>query len=158
MPRRAWAWAAVRKWWTWPCLARASCDALLRGPFGVENVRDRGVDPLPELVVRVYELHADAGQRAALIRLRLGDPMHDHPARGDRVGAAGKLHLYLHHRLQRRGIFGVHEHASGADVRGILEDEILHGGEADREPDVVAGKSAPRIVMRMERHRADRLG
>src|SRR5882672_7063790 len=157
MPRRRWAWAAVRKWWTWPCLARASSDALLRGPFGIENVRDSGVDPLPELVVRVHELHADAGERAALLRLLLGDPMHDHPARRDGVRAAGKLHLHLHHRLQRRGILGVHEYASGADVRGVLEHEVLNVSEADGEPDVVAGKGAPRVFLRVERHGTDRL-
>ena len=49
----------------------------------------------------------------------------------------------------------MHEYATRADVRGVLQDEVLHRREAHREVRVVAGERAAPVFVRMQRHRAD---
>jgi len=104
-------------------LGRASCEPVLTLPFFVENVRDRGVDPLPELVVRVHELHADAGERA-----RCSASCFVTDARSSRAPGRDRRRREAPSPpappSSAEGILGVHEHAAGADVRGVLEHEI----------------------------------
>jgi len=94
--------------------------------------RDELVDALPETVVALHELHADARLRSALRSFLGGYPVHDDGFSLD-GGAARQLQGDVHQGIHRRRLCGPDEQAPGADVRRVLAPESVDAAEPHRE-------------------------
>jgi hypothetical protein len=102
-------------------------------------------------------LNARSRRRVAHLGVLCRHAVHHQSLGLDRLAAVGQLHGHRHHRVQVGRVLRLDEHASGADVGGVLEDEVLHVAEPHAEARLHAGEGAARIVERLarERHGAD---
>src|SRR5437764_1336351 len=110
----------------------------------LQDVLDRPVDRLADLVRRVEELHPDARMLADPGRIFLRDAVDDDALGLDRNFVPRQAEADGDDRFQLHRLLGLDEDAAGADVLRVLEDEFLVRAESHLEAGRVAGEGAER--------------